>query len=94
MILQPLFENAIKHGIASTSEPGEIVATFEKKQSILKISIQNTISSENTAIKGTGVGLANIARRLSLLYGINDLIQSKHQDNLYIVEVTIPTLNR
>ncbi len=94
MILQPLFENAIKHGIASTSEPGEIVATFEKKQSILKISIQNTISSENTAIKGTGVGLANIARRLSLLYGINDLIQTKNQDNLYIVEVTIPTLNR
>ncbi|HCT31067.1 MAG TPA: histidine kinase [Bacteroidales bacterium] len=94
MILQPLFENAIKHGIAATSEPGEVVATFEKNQNILKICIQNTISSESKPAKGTGVGLANIARRLSLLYGMNDLIQTKSHTNLYTVEVLIPTLNR
>ncbi len=94
MILQPLFENAIKHGIASTSEPGEIIANFERSNAGLKISIQNTVSTENQSLKGTGVGIANIARRLSLLYGMNDLISTKNLGNSYVVEVSIPKLNR
>ncbi len=94
MILQPLFENAIKHGIASTSEPGEIVANFEKKHGALKISIQNTVAADSQSSKGTGVGIANIARRLSLLYGMNDLISTKNLGNYYVVEVNIPKLNR
>ncbi len=94
MILQPLFENAIKHGIASTSEPGEVNAIFELNQNSLKITINNTISSDTQTSKGMGVGLVNIARRLSLLYGMNDLIQTKSNENLYTVEVIIPKLNR
>jgi two-component system, LytTR family, sensor kinase len=94
MILQPLFENAIKHGIATTSEPGEVNADFELNQNSLKIIIKNTMSLETQTVKGMGVGLVNIARRLSLLYGMNDLIQSKVNENLYTVEVTIPKLNR
>ncbi|RPH34478.1 MAG: hypothetical protein EHM93_00150 [Bacteroidales bacterium] len=94
MILQPLFENAIKHGIATISEPGELNAIFEMNQNSLKIIIKNTISSETQTAKGMGVGLVNIARRLSLLYGMNDLIQTKSNENLYTVEVTIPKLHR
>lgn len=94
MVLQPLFENAIKHGIATTSEPGEVNAIFELNQNSLKIAITNTMSAENQTAKGMGVGLVNIARRLSLLYGMNDLIQTKSNENLYTVEVTIPKLNR
>lgn len=94
MILQPLFENAIKHGIASTSEPGEVNATFKLHQNFLKITISNTMSADNQSAKGMGVGIVNIARRLSLLYGQNDLIQTKSNGNLYTVEVTIPKLNR
>ncbi len=94
MILQPLFENAIKHGIATTAEPGEVNAIFEMNQNTLKIIINNTMSSETQTSKGMGVGLVNIARRLSLLYGMNDLIQTKSTENIYTVEVIIPRLNR
>ena len=94
MILQPLFENAIKHGIATTAEPGEVNAIFELNQNSLKIIISNTMSPETQTSKGMGVGLVNIARRLSLLYGMNDLIQTKSNENLYTVEVIIPKLNR
>lgn len=94
MILQPLFENAIKHGIATTAEPGEVNAIFEMNQNTLKIIISNTMASETQTSKGMGVGLVNIARRLSLLYGMNDLIQTKSTENLYTVEVIIPRLNR
>lgn len=94
MILQPLFENAIKHGIASTAEPGEVNAIFKSYQNSLKIIITNTMSEDNQKAKGMGVGLVNIARRLSLLYGMNDLIQARSDENRYTVEVTIPKLNR
>jgi len=94
MILQPLFENAIKHGIASTSEPGEVNAIFKLHPNSLKIVITNTVSEDNQKGKGMGVGLVNIARRLILLYGMNDLIQTKSNGNLFTVEVTIPRLNR
>lgn len=94
MILQPLFENAIKHGIASSSEQGEVKAVFESNQNFLKIIISNTIPEESQNAKGMGVGLVNISRRLSLLYGQNDLLKSNIVDSNYIVEVTIPKLNR
>ena len=94
MILQPLFENAIKHGIANSSEQGEVNAVFESNQNLLKIIISNTIPEESQNAKGMGVGLVNISRRLSLLYGQNDLLKSNIVDSNYIVEVTIPKLNR
>ncbi|NVO12107.1 MAG: histidine kinase [Bacteroidales bacterium] len=94
MILQPLFENAIKHGIASSSEQGEVKAVFESNQNFLKIIISNTMPEESQNAKGMGVGLVNISRRLSLLYGQNDLLKSNIVDSNYIVEVIIPKLNR
>ena len=92
MILQPLFENAIKHGIASSAEPGEVNAIFESTPNYLKIKITNTMSQETLAAKGMGVGLINITRRLSLLYGQVDLVKTSIVNNNYLVEVTIPKL--
>ncbi|NOU19503.1 MAG: histidine kinase [Bacteroidales bacterium] len=94
MILQPLFENAIKHGIASSSEQGEVKAVFESNQNFLKIIISNTMPEESQNAKGMGVGLVNISRRLSLLFAQNDLLKSNIVDSNYVVEVTIPKLNR
>jgi len=94
MILQPLFENAIKHGIASSADPGEVNSTFELHENYLKIGITNTMSEENINAKGVGVGLVNITRRLSLLYGQVDLVKTSIVNSSYLVEVTIPKLNR
>ncbi len=93
MILQPLFENAIKHGVASSPEDGMIMASFSNKGSYLLIEISNTISNEFPVAKGTGVGIANISRRLSLLFGQNDLIKSSTEGNIYKVEIKIPLSN-
>ena len=94
MILQPLFENAIKHGVASSSTPGEVKASFESHENYLKIVISNTMSEDSSNVKGMGVGLVNITRRLSLIYGQIDLVKTNILDHNYIVEVTIPKLNR
>jgi two-component system, LytTR family, sensor kinase len=93
MILQPLFENAIKHGVASSPEDGLIIASFNKVGNYLYIEISNTISTEFPVAKGTGVGISNISRRLSLLFGQNDLIKSKTDGNNYKVDIRIPLSN-
>lgn len=95
MMLQPLFENAIKHGVTESSSP--IIIRFEcaLMGSTLLIAISNNYHDGFTATKGKGLGLKNIQRRLEILYKRNDLlIITKTSDN-FKVDLQIPqnTLN-
>ncbi|MBY8963209.1 histidine kinase [Flavobacterium sp. D11R37] len=70
MILQPLIENAIKHGIAKSVEGGEIIISIFKVENNIVFDITNTM--ETAAIvdnKDTGIGLSNTKKRLAMLYG-------------------------
>lgn len=92
MILQPLFENAIKHGVSSSPEIGVISARVYISGGYLQIEIANTISAEYSPVKGTGVGISNISRRLSLIFGQTDLINSNMENNMYRVVLKIPMI--
>jgi len=67
LILQPLFENAIVHGIACCREGGWIQITAAAKDRTLEIQIQNSMCG--VPRRGMGVGLQNIRSRLKHLYG-------------------------
>src|SRR5205814_1236050 len=73
LVLQPLVENAIKHGIAKSRAGGEvtIVGTIEGDSLILTVANTSTASSEVEIAHGRrrGVGLANLDARLHHLYG-------------------------
>jgi len=74
MTLQPLLENAVKHGISSRRGKGTIRMTIKREDGNLCCSVSNTVGNDNrtkfkTAANGTG--LENITQRLNLLY--NDL---------------------
>lgn len=75
LILQPLVENAIKHGLATKTEDGEIVISIKKKdQDILHMSVQDngTGSSDDVdKILNSGIGLINLKERLQQLYKDN-----------------------
>jgi two-component system LytT family sensor kinase len=66
MILQPLVENAVRHGIASSRESGwvEVAATVSNGR--LKVQVRNSAGSKTS--NGTGVGLRNVEARLKYLY--------------------------
>ncbi|MCP4723839.1 MAG: hypothetical protein GY863_02325 [bacterium] len=72
LLLQPLVENSIKHGIAKKSSAGEININTEFKDNKLKITINDNGSglreSADTQLK-EGFGLSNTRKRLEQLYG-------------------------
>jgi LytS/YehU family sensor histidine kinase len=74
--LQPLVENALLHGIARQSGPGEVAITTRVASAAggdhLVLTVRDTgpgLRSGGTASRGTGTGLANLRARLSRLYG-------------------------
>ena len=71
LILQPLIENAVKHGVARTSVPVRITisAAKDKERLILTVANNGRVPASGAKTKGTGTGLANIRDRLAALYG-------------------------
>lgn len=71
LLLQPLVENALKHGAARRAGPATVVISARREGDILAITVEDDgpgVADPATAI-GNGVGLANTAERLRALYG-------------------------
>ena len=66
LILQPLVENAVRHGIACSRDGGWLEITSAKKSSTLELHIRNSVGGKRTP--GIGVGLRNTEARLRNLY--------------------------
>ena len=71
MLLQPLVENAVKHGIEPLEEGGciEIKAERSNQELVLTITDTGVGTSSTQTSSGTGVGIANVQSRLSALFG-------------------------
>jgi sensor histidine kinase YesM len=89
MILQPLFENAIKHAVYETLDAVTIKLTCTRQDDFLKITLCNNFEGESHK-KGAGVGLKNIKDRLSLIYQQDNLMEIKKENGKFIVNIFIP----
>jgi len=89
MILQPLFENAIKHAVYETLDAVTIKLSCTKQDDFLKITLCNNFEGESHK-KGAGVGLKNIKDRLSLIYQQDNLMEIKKESGKFIVNIYIP----
>jgi len=93
MILQPLFENAIKHAVYESLGKVTLKLTCMCKNEFMQIIVENNFESGETQKKGTGVGLNNIRNRLGLIYSRKDLLEVKKEENLFTVILYIPIEN-
>lgn len=91
-ILQPLFENAIKHGVYESIAPILIEFGIKQDNNWVVIKISNNFDPEATTRKGAGIGLQNIRNRLKLIYGNPELISIKKEEANFKVELVIPQL--
>ncbi|AFL82708.1 putative regulator of cell autolysis [Belliella baltica DSM 15883] len=90
LLVQPLLENAVKHGLYGVLGDVLISVVFEKEDQYLKINISNPFDPEAGQASGEGFGLKAVKRRLFLLFGRHDLLQVKEAKNLFVVELKIP----
>ncbi len=89
MILQPLFENAIKHAVYETLNTVTIKLTCKEENDFLKITIENNFEGESHK-KGAGVGIKNIKDRLRLIYNRDNLMEVKKENGNFLVNIFIP----
>jgi two-component system LytT family sensor kinase len=90
MILQPLFENAVKHGVYESTEPITIKMVCRGEQAGMHIEISNNYDPDQVSRKGAGIGLKNVRNRLMLIYGRDDLVRVEKSGNLFSVQLFIP----
>lgn len=90
MILQPLYENAIKYGVYETTKQVVIHTEARKIDNKLFFSITNNYDQDAISKKGEGIGLINIRKRLGLVYGDTTLMQVKNENEIFTVTLTIP----
>jgi sensor histidine kinase YesM len=90
LILQPIVENAVNHGIAHLVEGGTIILSAERNASLLLLRVSNPCDAGRPRSKSTGVGLENIKRRLHTLYGDEARISITNGAREYVVELTLP----
>ncbi|MFZ1146159.1 MAG: histidine kinase [Bryobacteraceae bacterium] len=67
--VEPLVENAIRHGIAPSTGPGYVRIHGELLDGQVRITVENSSSGDAAGSPGTGVGLDNLRRRLEICYG-------------------------
>lgn len=92
LILQPIFENAIKHGIYESLEQVTIRLKAWQDQNILRIEVSNQFDPNAVGKKGKGIGLKNVSERLRLIYGVSQLVFTEKTDNLFTVRLDIPQI--
>jgi hypothetical protein len=90
MILQPLYENAIKHGVYESTECVRIKTNVSCNNGYLEIVISNNYDQTPSSAKGTGTGLINVSRRLDLCYGNNASVKTTKENGIYTVSLFIP----
>jgi len=92
LILQPLVENAVLHGVSQVIEGGTIEMTAERSDAVLTITLENPCDPDRRRGRGTGLGLDLLRRRLSTQFGVADAVLVAEHSGRYRVEVRLPVV--
>jgi two-component system sensor histidine kinase AlgZ len=94
LMLQPLLENAIYHGIEPRPGGGTVTVTGEISGNLITIVVRNPVGDYDSEREGNRLALANIRERLGLLYGERGLVKSGRFDNEFIVTLRFPHVEK
>jgi two-component system, LytTR family, sensor histidine kinase AlgZ len=90
LLLQPLLENAIYHGVEPQPDGGVVTVTGELAGGLVTVVVRNRVAERQNDREGNKLALANIRERLSLLYGERALVKAGRFDDEYIVTLRFP----
>ena len=91
MLLQPLYENAVKHGVYESTEEVVIRTSVKKVNDTVVITVANNVDTESVVTKkGAGIGLRNVSSRLELFFGDSADLDVTRTDDSFTVTVRFP----
>jgi two-component system sensor histidine kinase AlgZ len=89
LLLQPLVENAVKHGVEPSAEGAHIRISTECRGSSVVIKVTNTVPG-GRGEGGNGLALRNVRERLSLLHDVQGQFQSGCKNGVFQVRIQVP----
>ncbi|MFN8010942.1 MAG: histidine kinase [Holophagaceae bacterium] len=90
LMLQPLVENAVKHGISQSRTGGDLLIRSGLETGVVVLEVRNTgVALGDSVAQGTGIGLKNLRRRLAMAYGDGARLRLRYEDGWTIAEIRI-----
>ncbi len=90
LLLQPLIENAVTHGIANLPDGGTVRLSARSHNGRVLLAVENTFDPESTSMRKGGLGLKNVRERLEARYGKEANMRSSADDGKFRVELSFP----
>jgi two-component system sensor histidine kinase AlgZ len=90
LLLQPLVENALRHGLDEATEPGAVTIAFARTGRKLEVRIANPIVPGALPNPGAGIGLANVRERLHSAYGGAASLTVDKADGCFVATLRLP----
>ena len=90
LLLQPLVENAVKHGIAGRLDGGTLTLVTKRFGDRVSIVVENPAGADAPRPAGTGLGLANVARRVAASWGASGRFLARRVDSTFRAEIELP----
>jgi len=90
LLLQPIVENAVTHGIAHTIEGGTVRVTASRGTGTVTFIVENPCDPDRPRSGGTGLGLANVRARLRALHGDDAQMRAGEEHGTWRVEIVLP----
>ena len=90
LVLQPLLENAIYHGVEPSTGVADVLVRIERRGERVRALIENPFAEEQQHRSGNKMALANIRERLALFFDAEARIETRSQGARYSVEIEMP----
>jgi len=90
LILQPLVENAVHHGVAHLLEGGEVKVTARRREAFLELVVENPCDPDRPPSRSTGVGLVNVRSRVETLCGNRASVDVDATETYFRVSILLP----
>ena len=90
MLIQPLVENAVKHGICGLTDGGVLDIEARRVGSLLQIAVRNPVDVDQGPSRGNGVGLDNVRQRLASAYGHEASVHWARRGGTFEVTLSMP----
>ena len=91
LLLQPLAENAVRHGVATLVDGGDIAIAVTRQGNRVTVAVDNAFDPDGRR-PGTGVGLANVRARLETSFGSDAYLRVETEDARFRATVSLPYL--